>query len=227
MEIDLPVPAMQDKVSLVLPLPADPHCLWQQLGAKVRNQVRKAERSGLTVESGGAEKLNDFYDIFAVNMRDLGSPVHARGFFQAIFEVWADQARVFVVRKDRQPIGGLIALAFKHSLVVPWASSLRQYFSLCPNMLLYWETLRAACTEGFRHFDFGRSSRHVSTYRFKRQWGAVEEPLYWYTIPLAPNHSRRFSSVDKNSASYAQLWQHLPLGITRWLGPHIRKYLTQ
>jgi FemAB-related protein (PEP-CTERM system-associated) len=226
-EMDLPLSTMRDKVNLVLPLPANPDYLWRQLDAKVRNQVRKAERSGLSVEFGGAEKLDDFYQTFTVNMRDLGSPVHALGFFRAIFDAFGDQARVALVRKGSTPIGGLIALAFKDILVVPWASSLRRYFSLCPNMLLYWETLRIACVGGFRRFDFGRSSRNSNTYRFKRQWGALEEPLFWYTIPIAHNHVRRLSNADGRGALLVWFWQRLPLSVTRWLGPHIRKYLTQ
>jgi serine/alanine adding enzyme len=224
--LDLPVAATGDKVNLFLSLPKDPGCLWKQLDAKVRNQVRKAERSGLSVEFGQSERLDDFYETFAQNMRDLGSPVHARGFFQAILEAFGNQARIALVRKDARPIGGLLALAFKSSLIVPWASSLRQYLSLCPNMLLYWETLRNACLEGFQRFDFGRSSRNSGTYRFKRQWGAVEEPLFWYTIPIAASSRPRLSSTDPKAARLARLWRYLPLHVTRWLGPHIRKSLT-
>jgi FemAB-related protein (PEP-CTERM system-associated) len=225
--MDLPVPAMTDKVSLILPLPANPDCLWRQLDPKVRNQVRKGERSGLSVEFGGAEKLGDFYDVFAVNMRDLGSPVHARGFFDAIFAAFGHDARVVLVRKDVTVIGGLIALVFKDSLVVPWASSLRQYFSLCPNNLLYWETLSGVCKDGFRRFDFGRSSRHSGTYRFKRQWGAVEEPLFWYSIPIGRGRHLSVSGADRRGAMLTRLWQCLPVGLTRWIGPGLRKYLTQ
>jgi FemAB-related protein (PEP-CTERM system-associated) len=226
-DVDLPVPAVQDKVNLVLELPGDPAILWRELNAKVRNQVRKAERSGLSVEFGGAEKLGEFYDIFAVNMRDLGSPVHAQGFFRAVFEAFGDKARVALVRKGAVPVGGLVALAFKDTLVVPWASSLREYFPMCANVLLYWETIRLACEEGFRRFDFGRSSRNSGTYRFKRQWGALEEPLYWYTIPIARSNYKRWSSVDHRGASLVRLWKRLPVGFTRWLGPYVRKYLTQ
>jgi FemAB-related protein (PEP-CTERM system-associated) len=226
-ELDLPVPAMTDKVSLKLPLPTDPDCLWRRLDPKVRNQVRKAERSGLSVEFGGAEKLHEFYEVFAVNMRDLGSPVHARGFFETIFAAFGHDARVVLVRKDLGVIGGLIALAFKDSLVVPWASSLRQYFSLCPNNLLYWETLRSACKDGFGRFDFGRSSRNSGTYRFKRQWGALEEPLFWYSIPIGRGRHPSLSGTDIRGAILMRLWQRLPLSLTRWFGPHIRKYLTR
>jgi serine/alanine adding enzyme len=224
--LDLPVAATGDKVNLFRSLPKDPGRLWNQLDAKVRNQVRKAERSGLSVEFGQSNRLDDFYETFAQNMRDLGSPVHARGFFQAILEAFGDCARIVLVRKDAQPIGGLIALAFKNSLIVPWASSLRQYLPLCPNMLLYWEVLRSACLEGFLRFDFGRSSRNSGTYRFKRQWGAVEEPLFWYTIPTAASSCPRLASANPKAALLAQLWRYLPLHVTRCLGPHIRKSLT-
>jgi len=227
MPVDLPVAATHDKVNLFLPLPKDPGRLWSQLEAKVRNQVRKAERSGLSVEFGQSERLDEFYETFAHNMRDLGSPVHARRFFQAILDAFGDQARIALVRKGEQAIGGLIALAFKDSLIVPWASSLRQYLSLCPNMLLYWEMLRSACVEGFQRFDFGRSSRNSGTYRFKRQWGAVEEALFWYAIPIGACPRQRLSSADPKGALLARLWRSLPLHATRWLGPHVRKYLTQ
>jgi serine/alanine adding enzyme len=225
--LELPVPAIENKVNLILPLPADPACLWRQLNAKVRNQVGKAQRSGLSVEFGGVELLDDFYEVFLVNMRDLGSPVHAREFFRAILNAFGDKARVAIVRKEARAVGGLIALAFKNTLIVPWASSLRQYFSLCPNMLLYWEVLRSACAEGFQRFEFGRSSRDSGTYRFKRQWGAHEEPLFWYFIPLGSRRVRRLSSDDRHAAHLVRLWQHLPVSLTRWLGPAIRKYLTQ
>ena len=107
-------------------------------------------------------------------MRDLGSPVHAREFFRATLEAFGDRARVALVRKGQTPIGGLVALAFKDVLAVPWASCAKEHFALCPNMLLYWETIRAGCMDGFRRFDFGRSTRGSGTYRFKRQWGAQE-----------------------------------------------------
>src|SRR6185369_10200078 len=131
-----------------LAIPADADCLWHRLDKDVRYQVRKAERAGLAVEAGGAEQLASFYDVFAV------------------------RARVLLVRRGRTVIGGLMTIAFKDRLTVPWASCLKQYFSLCPNMLLYWEALRRACAGGFRRFDFGRSTRDSGTHRFKQQWGA-------------------------------------------------------
>jgi FemAB-related protein (PEP-CTERM system-associated) len=217
---------MTHKVNMVLPLPADAGTLWRQLDRSVRNQVRKAERAGLSVEFGEAEKLDEFYGFFAARMRDLGSPVHARAFFRATLEAFGKRARVALVRKGQTPIGGLIALASNDIVAVPWASCAKEYFALCPNMLLYWETIRAACSDGFRGFDFGRSTRGSGTYRFKRQWGAIESPLFWYTIPVGRRNSLR-SGDGRRTAGLVGLWRHLPLSFTRHVGPHIRKYLVQ
>jgi serine/alanine adding enzyme len=218
---------MEHKVNLTLDLPADSGRLWGDLDSSLRNKIRKGERSGLSVEFGRTEKLAPFYDVFAARMRDLGSPVHARGFFRAVLDSFGNRARIALVRKGSTPVGGLVALAFKDSLVVPWSSCLKEYFSLRPNMLLYWEILQTACREGFRHFDFGRSSRHSGTYWFKRQWGAHEEPLFWYTIPVTPRRSLPTPSASRGAVVLAKAWQRLPLAVTRRLGPRIRKYLTQ
>jgi serine/alanine adding enzyme len=218
---------MEHKVNLSLAVPGDASRLWARFDGSVRNQIRKAERAGLSVVFGGAEQLDAFYTIFATRMRELGSPVHARRLFTVIFEAFRDRARVAVVRKGESPIGGLIALAFKDVLTVPWASCASAYRSLCPNMLLYWETIRAGCQEGFRTFDFGRSSRGSGTYRFKRQWGAEEEPLFWYTIPMDRRRARSAGGASRAAALLTGSWRHLPLAVTRTLGPRIRRYLTQ
>ncbi len=222
-----PFVASLEKVTLVLRLPSDPDRLWRSLDPKVRNQIRKAERSGLSVEVGGIRLLDEFYRVFGINMRDLGSPVHAKQFFRALLETFGESAQVVLVKKDGGTLGGLISMIFKDTMYVPWASSLREYAPFCPNMLLYWDTLRRACTGGLSCFDFGRSTRGSGTYRFKRQWGAEDAQLFWYTIPLDGQRTRTLSTDDGKGLAVRWLWSRLPVGITRLLGPRIRRYLTQ
>jgi FemAB-related protein (PEP-CTERM system-associated) len=224
--LDIRSTPMEHKVNLILPRPADPDVLWKGFDRSIRNQVRKAEHAGLSVEVGGVERLDAFYSVFAARMRELGSPVHGRSFFRATLEAFGARARVVLVNKAGTTVGGLIAFSVRDSLVVPWASCASEYRALCPNMLLYWETLRTGCLEGFRQFDFGRSTRGSGTYGFKRQWGAEEHPLFWYSIPL---RGRQRASVgsDRTAARLSGLWRHLPLTWTQRLGPRVRKYLVQ
>jgi FemAB-related protein (PEP-CTERM system-associated) len=225
--LNLPTPPLEHKVTLTRALSPDADRLWRQLDGSVRNQIRKAERSGLTVEFGGGEKLDEFYAIFATRMRELGSPVHGQPFFSAVVDAFGNRARVALVRKGTTPIGGLIALAFKDVLAVPWAACLSEFFAMCPNMLLYWETIRQGCADGFGCLDFGRSTRGAGTYHFKRQWGSREEPLFWYSIPIDGRLGRPVPSDGRSAAVLAESWRHLPIAVTRYLGPRIRRYLTQ
>ena len=78
------LPARTHKVGMRLALGADAGRAWDGLDRKVRNQVRKAEKSGLTWRRGGVELLDRFYGVFAQNMRDLGTPVYSRRFFEQV-----------------------------------------------------------------------------------------------------------------------------------------------
>jgi FemAB-related protein (PEP-CTERM system-associated) len=216
---------LTSKVNMTLALD-DPAALWRRFGKGVRNQIRKAERAGLTVEYDGPDSLAAFYDTFAERMHDLGSPVHGFPFLRHVLDAFGPHARVALVNKGGTAIGGLVALRFKDRVVVPWASCLKEHFALCPNMLLYWEAIKTAAAEGCARFDFGRSTRGSGTYHFKRQWGAEEEPLWWYRIPIAAG--RRSEASPSSSGDWlARMWQRLPLSVTRQIGPPIRRYLIQ
>src|SRR5437868_459069 len=56
---------LSSKVHLRLALPERPGRLWDRLSAKVRNQVRKGQKGGLTVTWGRGELLDAFYAVFS------------------------------------------------------------------------------------------------------------------------------------------------------------------
>lgn len=215
-----------DKVSMVLDLSAGSESLWRSLSPKVRNQVRKAEKSGLSMRIGGAELVEEFYDVFAVNMRDLGSPVHNRAFFTHMCAVFGPQARLSLVREGNRTVGGAVSLFFNDTMYVLWASSLREYFSKCPNNLLYWDAIQEACKRGCLHFDFGRSTIGSGTYEFKKQWGAQPVQLHWQLLSSGNTAGTTVSAEDAKYRMVADVWRRLPVGVTTLIGPLIRKYLT-
>lgn len=217
-----------DKVRMVLELPAGSGALLASLKAKLRSQVNKPLRDGLTTRLGGAELVADFYRIFAENMRDLGSPVHSRSWIEAVVAAYGARTRVAVVATpDGQPAAAGIVLHHPTTVSIPWASALRRYNGMNPNMLLYWTFLAHAADQGFTRFDFGRSTPGEGTYRFKEQWGARPQPLYWYEpdrrepasgteVATGPSRKRELA---------AALWSRLPLAGANGLGPRIRKYI--
>jgi len=237
----LGAPARQDKVTLVLALQSEETRMWNAIGSKTRNQVRKAEKEGLITRSTGPEGVEAFYRVWRVNMRDLGSPAHDRRWFERLFASLGPRAACHLIERRGKTIGGLVALEFRNTVVVPWASSDRRYWNLCPNNLLYWTALRDAAARGFERFDFGRSSIGSGTYQFKRQWGAIETPLYWQELdssapaserPLlgegqSPPPATAESESDRGRRARAErLWQRLPVPVATWLGSRLRGGIT-
>jgi FemAB-related protein (PEP-CTERM system-associated) len=212
-----------DKATLILDISMGSESLWKSFSPKVRNQIRKAQKCGLNTQSGGADLLNEFYRPFAINMRDLGSPVHHPAFFKRLFSSFGDKAQVRLIREGKKTIGGLVALFYKDSVVVPWASCLREYFPKCPNNLLYWEAIQHACNQGCNSFDFGRSSIDSGPYNFKLQWGAQPMPLHWQVFSQNASKPPAESSALRIAST---IWKHIPVSLANSLGPRLRKHLT-
>jgi FemAB-related protein (PEP-CTERM system-associated) len=154
-------------------------------------------------------------------MRDLGTPVYPKAFFQNILSTLPDSTAIILVTLDDAPIAAGLLLWYRDTVEIPWASSIREFNAYCPNNKLYWEALQFAIQRGFTRFDFGRSTPNEGTYNFKRQWGAVPLPLHWQyllkpgaSMPELNPHNPRFGSAIR-------VWRRLPLVVANLLGPVI------
>jgi FemAB-related protein (PEP-CTERM system-associated) len=212
------LPCKTHKVSMRLPLG---NVSIDTLDRKVRNQVRKAEKSGLTVEQGGEELVGAFYAVFARNMRDLGTPVYSRRLFEEVIDVFPGRSRLHVVRYQGQAIAAGLTYRTATMVQLPWASSIREFNPLCANVLLYWDAIQFAQESGAAVFDMGRSTPNEGTFKFKAQWGAAPLPLHWEYQLLASDTLPNVSPANPKFQLAISLWQKLPLGLTTRVGPMI------
>jgi len=159
-------------------------------------------------------------------MRDLGSPVHSMDLMRHVLEEFGERCRIFVLHGSDEPVAAALVIGFDKVLRNPWASSLRRYATLSPNMLLYLRMLEYACDQGFRAFDFGRSTIGEGTYKFKEQWGAVPVPLYWYYLSLNGKPLDPGISGARRLDIARHCWRRLPLVVTKVVGPRIRKHIS-
>ena len=219
------LPARTEKVNMILRLPDNQDELWQSFTPKLRAQIRRPQRENPQVLMGGVEYLDDFYAVFSRNMRDLGTPVYSRTFFRNILDSFPDTSQLIVVRLADRPVATAFLIGHRDTLEIPWASTLSDVNRLSINMLLYWEILKYAIKQGYRNFDFGRSSKDSGTYRFKQQWGAQPRPLYWHYWQASGDTLPSLNPDNPRYALAIKVWQRLPLTVTRALGPLIVKNL--
>lgn len=206
-------------------LTADPEALWRSLDPKVRNQVRKAEKSGITAANGGLELLDEFYGVYTARMRQLGSPCYPRSLFQGILKSFPDRSRLFVVRLKTLTVGGGITTCFNGLSDILYAATRVEYNHLCPNTLLYWSVLKHYSLAGATTFDFGRCQLNGPAYHFKKQWDPDPVALH-YQYWVAPGRKWLVHATD--SPRYQrkiELWKRLPLWMTRLVGPVISRNL--
>ena len=212
------LPCKQHKVTMRLQLSAG---LWERIDRKARNQVRKAQKSNLTVQRGRSELLPDFYRVFSRNMRDLGTPVYSRALFDEVIRAFPDRARIIVVRLDQQPVAAGLTFRTRNMVEIPWASSIKDFNALCPNHLLYWTALESAVEEGVTLFDFGRSTPGEGTFKFKEQWGAEPLLLSWEYWIHPGDHLPDTSPKNPKYRLMIETWKLLPLWAANSVGPHV------
>lgn len=219
------LPCRSDKVSMILNLPEQNEILWQAIGTKVRAQIKKGESHSFEFKTGQLDLLDDFYRVFSINMRDLGTPVYAKRFFHTLLTQLPKHSTLAVLYYKNQPVSGGFLLGYRDTLEIPWASTLKSANHLNANMVFYWQVLQFAIQNRYVFFDFGRSSKDAPTYRFKKQWGSEEAQLYWSYPWLANNE---LPSLNPGNAKYQlaiTMWKKLPLWLSKVLGPRIVKNL--
>ncbi|KAA3613256.1 MAG: FemAB family PEP-CTERM system-associated protein [Calditrichaeota bacterium] len=214
------------KVTFFLDLPDDEEELFKSFKSKLRSQIRRPLKEEMYSKVGGIELLDEYYSIFCRNMRDLGTPVYSKNFFKTILEESPNNSNLVIVyTKEHKAVASAFIIGSKERMEIPWASTLREYNRLSPNMLLYWDILRFSISKGYKQFDFGRCSKDSGTYKFKKQWGAIEQQLYWYY--LLPE-GEDLPEINPNNPKYKlaiSLWQKMPLFMTKIIGPHLVKNL--
>lgn len=221
----LPYPCNEQKVSMLLPLPTTDKQLDQQLGAKVRAQANKAEEHQPVIRFGKTELLDDFYRVFAHNMRDLGTPVYGKNWFRTLLQIEAFKSQLAVVYQAQRPVACGFLMGQGKLLEIPWASTLRRANPMNINMWMYRHILRWAIEQGYEWFDFGRSTRDAPTYQFKKQWGTKPVQHYWYTLTAANEPAAATRPDSPKFKLMIAIWQRLPVWLTRVIGPSIVKHL--
>ena len=218
---DLGLQSKTAKVAMILDLPSNSEALWNLFRPKLRSQIRRAEREEMQVQLGGAELLDGFYGVFSMNMRELGTPVYSKTFFKNILETFPAATKILTVLYRQTPVASGFLVAGKGKVEIPWASSLRRYNPLAPNMLLYWHALKTSCDWGYSQFDFGRSTIESPTYKFKKQWGARPLQLYWHYWLRQASFLPEISPRNPKYALLIAAWKRMPLSLTTLVGPLI------
>lgn len=219
-ELDVPLPVSHRKVTVILDLPTVGEDLIRAFPAKLRSQVRRPAKEGVTY-AFGPDQVEPFHSVFARHMRDLGTPTQGLPLFRAIVAAYPDSAWFGCAWLGGRPVAAGAGFRWAGEFEMTWASALSEFNRVSANMGLYHAFMERAAADGCRRFNFGRCTPGSGTHRFKLQWGGREEPLWWYQHSPGGEPRSTPSPDDGAFAWGPRAWRHLPLPVATLLGPRI------
>lgn len=208
--------------TLILELESNSEFVWNKFSRKIRNAVRKGIKNNLEFEIG-KNCYKDFYRIYSNSMHDLGTPAHKESFFKNLLIEFPEQAKIAIIKHENKIIAGIFLLYFKDTIISGWASSDKSHLELNPNNLIYWETIKSGCEQGYKYFDFGRSLSDSGTYRFKIPWNAEVNQLHYHYYLHKAKKVPNVSQESENRKLFAQVYSKIPLQLANVIGPKLRK----
>lgn len=217
------LPTTRHKVSMTIDLDADPDRVWQAFTSKHRTNIRRVYKNDIEVRHGRQELLDDFYHLLSLSWRRLGTPIYRKAYFTEILERFPASTRIFVAYRHDTPVAVAFNGYFKDTVEGMWAGTSPEHQKLQPNYVLYWEMIRHACENGYRHFHLGRSNVDSNAEQFKKKWNAHAQQLYWQYVL---NGRDALPELNVNNPKYRlaiALWKKLPLPVTQSLGPWLAR----
>ncbi len=193
---------------------------------KQRAEVRKGLDNGLTIEAGNCDALaKDHYALYALSVRNLGTPVFPKSLFDAMRAEFAEDAEILIVRApDGMALAAVLSLYHKGVVMPYWGGGGDAARHFRANEVMYYKLMCHARARGYHRFDFGRSKVGAGSYNFKKNFGMEPTPLT-YAEWSADGGARDIDPTSGKFAAMIDLWKRLPLPVANIIGPWLARGL--
>lgn len=188
-----------------------------------QRKIQRAEREGLSFESGRSEKLlGEFYRLLLITRRRHHLLPQPRAWFKNLVECMGDRMAIRVARKDGTAIAAMLTLRHRSTVVYKYGCSDRAFHNLGGMPSLFWRLIEESKAAGIEEIDLGRSDLdNPGLVTFKDRLGASKRSLTYYRYQTESVRS----GIRWDSQTARQLFSFLPdpafSAAGRWLYRHM------
>jgi FemAB-related protein (PEP-CTERM system-associated) len=211
-------------VTFIRDLPDDPDECLGLIPRKSRASVRNG-RTKFNIRSEFSDDYAPLFELYALNVRRLGSPVIPWRFLTELRNAYAGHIDVQNTLFEGHVIAAVLNFYYKDAIVPYYSGCDENYFFTQCNNVMYCDLMESAVKRGFKRFDFGRSRREAGPYQFKVNMGFTPQPLHYQYVLLGLKELPRINPSNPKFALPRRIWSHLPLGVTKIVGPQLLKYI--
>jgi len=195
----------------------------QAIPRKQRAMVRKGIKAGL--KSVIDEDIERFFSAYSESVRNLGTPVLPKKYFQILRDVFKQQCEILTVELNGQLISSVMNFYFRDEVLPYYGGGTEYARAVKGNDYMYWEVMRRAVEKQIKIFDFGRSKMGTGSYKFKRHWGFEPEPLFYEYHLVKTDSMPDINPLNPKYQLFIAAWKRLPLIVSQFVGPYLSRYL--
>ena len=195
----------------------------QAIPRKQRAMVRKGIKAGL--KSVIDEDIERFFAAYSESVRNLGTPVLPKKYFQILRDVFKQQCEILTVELNGQLISSVMNFYFRDEVLPYYGGGTAYARAVKGNDYMYWEVMRRAVEKQVKIFDYGRSKIGTGSYKFKRHWGFEPEPLFYEYHLVKTDSMPDINPLNPKYQLFIAAWKRLPLKVSQFVGPYLSKYL--
>jgi hypothetical protein len=169
--------------------------IWEGYKKNIRRDVRKAQRSGITIRTGDSmEGINIFYRLYLASMeRNRAMAKYPFHWFETLYEIVTKKGlgAILIAELNEVAIAGVVLIHSASSVHYFHNGSRYEFLKFCPNELLVHFSLEKSIEGGSSFFDFmGSDPTDFSLLRFKEKWGGQSMDIQTYVKDYHPLRCR-------------------------------------
>jgi lipid II:glycine glycyltransferase (peptidoglycan interpeptide bridge formation enzyme) len=172
----------------------------------IRRAIKKANKTGLELVVGdGISDVRIFYELYLKMRKELGLLPQPYKFFSTMWEILSrnNSIEILHAKYGAQIVSSIILLKYKTRVTYEYGASRSDMMHLNASPFLLWEAIKRSKSEGYKVFDFGRTSDgNTGLSEFKMRWNTKREVLHYYFIPDVGS----FSSVRQKSLAKRMMY---------------------
>jgi len=155
--------------------------VWERFDRKLRVEINKATRDGVTVRVGDKDDLEYIHDSLYARYQQQGlRPVNYKKYLLALYDAFAwDNLKIFVAEYQGQRIGGTINLCFKDIMYLWVGIPKSDLVGISPNALIQWEAIKWAHEHGLGFYEEMDAGDDPRLRYFKSKYNP--ELVIWYS----------------------------------------------
>jgi FemAB-related protein (PEP-CTERM system-associated) len=206
-------------------LPEDADGVLATIPRKARAEVRKCRKKFGAKLVEGEQLFDEFYELYCLNKRGLGSPVFRKSYFRRLIDLYGPRAVLHGIEADGRLMLVVLSLASNGVLYPYYSGSLPEAGRHGASNAMYAGLMEWAVEHDFHTFDFGRSRAGSGPASFKQHMGFEPQPLdYQFFFPFGGRPPR--INPDNPSMKLPQkILRNLPMWAARMVGHSVMRHV--